>query len=299
VNYQFYQHSTRNRRPDQLWLGELDVFKTLSHLIPKNPGEPLPAHEILKRWRDFMKWDSGEKTTLISKGVRNGLSVLRLALPSLINRVWLPVDVYPVYQTITPSNNTYEILSPAWLSFLNDTRDRDTILLPVPLHPDSRMLSSNEERILTDWLEQHPKNWLIIDAAYDYQGISFSHPRAIILRTLSKSWLARETFGVIEAHPEVAKHLQPNHLTDLELGLAHTALCQENLPKLQNRLFAHARRLTSKLLSEKNIELNPPATGYLTVVPEINNSDVITIPTSVFGSGKKASVVSCLGLVDP
>jgi histidinol-phosphate/aromatic aminotransferase/cobyric acid decarboxylase-like protein len=288
----------------------------LAHLRPRPASEP-PARaatvaDALAAWRHAGAVRLPAEDFLVGTGVRPILEALFAQLAGQIDTLWLPGDVYPVYWELSAhvERRGFWTLPTIDWSFLAAAGPRDALLIPHPLAPLGRPLTSEELARLRRWVEARPGRRIILDAAYQLtapfdEGTRRlgSDAQVIAIWSLSKPWLARDLLGIARVSSTVRAELQPRLRIAEPAALARAIELMTTAPELPARLERRFAVEWSRLADELRPicpEWQPPASGYFAVLPRsaerlLAEHDVLAIPASVFGAAQPdLSVVTCL-----
>jgi aspartate/methionine/tyrosine aminotransferase len=287
-----------------LFLQDLDVAR------------PAPASqsETVSAWSKATGIVLEPERTVICGGVREMLA----AAFSLLNgedELWLPKDVYPVYWNLAAhcaNKRAFTTLpQPDW-SPVEESKERSTLLLPVPLSPLGRFPSDAETNALSGWLSGSPHRRLIIDAVYTFD---FSSSRwfadrflakhghqCMMLWSCSKSWLCPGTFGIGAVPPTFAPALRSHVSTPACKDFSRMKAIMEKLPnlwRLQQEAFTREWRHLLPIMRGAVGTWEPPETGYFSVVSKpfttlLNKHRILSVPATVFGGDDDLSIITCL-----
>jgi len=280
----------------------------------------LPKHahrcHLAEFWLDYSGLPASFKAqTLISKGVRHSLGLLFDIWAKAGINVLIPKDVYPVYGSIARAANLHHSEYPSMpTSAWPDLTTVDVILVTNPAKPRGTSLDAREFSTITEWLKDGGHRRVVIDAVYNLDSKLDSATlqlmetgQAVVLHSLSKSWLRPQVFGVALIPASDIELLTPlfraANVNPGDLCLAQALLTQDRqFPlKLLKELGGLQRKLEHRLFSKGYV---PPLTSssatYLFVVNEpaeklLSRHRVLALPLSVFGSCEGGlSVVSSL-----
>jgi aspartate/methionine/tyrosine aminotransferase len=292
----------------------MNLSKALAHMAPRAPGGSASVEEALAAWRQRFAPGADPRRTVATTGVRSALRNLFSHLAAAERELWLPADVYPEYWRYAAeeglAGRAFATLPELDLTFLAETAECATVLLPHPLTPLGRFLTDEEAGRLLTWLGQVPARRVILDAVYLFDNqldaaarrLLASH-QALFVHSIAKAWLLPDTFGVI---------LSPDaHITSLEVSttqlapekLAAAAFALGSCADLPLELSATFRRQWAALadqIQEASPDWRPPLTGYFSVIPVpfdelLQRHGVLGAPASIFGARRDdVSVISCL-----
>lgn len=241
------------------------------------------------------------------EGVRD---LLRATL-ELVDKadLWLPEDVYPVYwQLASGAPHPFATLPDFDLAFLAQTSARAVVVLPAPITPLGRGLSSDEIATLHAWLRASRERVLIIDAVYTYD-FAASRPmverllatdQCVMLWSCTKSWLCPEGLGVAAGPATIVTRLRYRVRTGSKLARTVAALTHRpELPALQQQAFTREWDRLTPVVRAAEPSWTPPSTGYFSVLPRDHRAllehDILAVPASVFGSPRAdLSIITCL-----
>ena len=171
-------------------------------------GFPLHRCDLARAWLTRYSFPASySRRALVCKGVRHALALIFQKLALCDATLWIPSDVYPVYQELAHTAG----LKPQLFSTLPEPKipasksnvDPEYLLIANPLKPLGRYLTENECASLTQWLEASPRRRLFLDCVYDLnapfhtttQGLQ-NTGQTILLHSVTKGWLWPRTFGV-------------------------------------------------------------------------------------------------------
>lgn len=266
---------------------------------------------MVRKWSELSGFDLGERF-VISRGIRTLLRTIFALFGRDWKQIWLPQDVYPVYWELAKpwpcaGFRTWPQLD---LSAVLASDTADCLLLPSPLTPVGRYLTSVESETLLDWLEQQETRRLLLDTVYQFSGgippataTLMAHPQCTVLHSVSKSWISRQVLGVMnwprDDHGMVTRMAECPHWPEL----AELNQLMNRRPDLTATMSADFsaewKRLTPRL-REVDPEWLPPATGYFSLLRGntetlLEHHNLMTVPGSVFGSDESQwSVICCL-----
>jgi len=318
VNYEKFR-CWRDRVASERALLRLDCMnpaKALDHLIA-NPSKFTSYTDLSTlpvAWKTVLGLKViNDDRLVIGTGVRDILRVLFDVLTTESLIYWLPRDVYPVYWNLLGNRNAvaFSTIPTFNMNFLDDVGFDACVLLPSPLTPTGRSLTTEEAKQLYSWLELSPRRWLILDSVYNFdfpiQNAALaelvSNHRCITIFSTSKSWLSPQTAGVAIVPPILHEELQkgvtqPNN--SQRCLAAHLLLERPEFPSiLQHRFKQQWERLRSQIQLADPL-WQPPQTGYFSIVQTASQQlcdqfDILSVPASVFGSDETdASAITCL-----
>ena len=303
--------------PAVLDCGETNIWQTLSHLVPSMTLESatyMHRCHLAELWLDTMSLPSDWKSrTMISCGVRHSLTLLLSEFAKQPGTLVMPRDVYPVYGQIAESVGiTVELF--ATVPELQLPSSGRWLLIPNPLKPAGRWLTSVEVGLIQKWLNHDSARRVIIDAVYNF-ALTFHEStmqlvetqQAYLLHSLSKAWLHPKIMGTclipIGDH-NLATVFRNNSPPQSNLQIADFLLRhREDVPPAVDAELTEGRdRMQQRLPAKWQSMLNSQETrvGYLTVIPVssatlLRESKILSIPLTVFGSlHKDFAVLSSL-----
>ena len=313
MNYQEFR-AYRDRVTSGASLVRLDCMNPAKALsrefsVRAEPGTDLAS--VAERWNSLVLGPrlSTEGRTALTCGVRQALDRLMAEGAQLERQVWLPLGVYPEYWALAARHRVdarrYDSLPTLDLDFLERADESAWAVVPHPLVPEGRPLTTREISKLASWL-RGTRRILVLDCAYALDlPVTALAPiletgRAVLLHSLSKGWLSPGTLG--------AAHLP--HALD---GIAFAPPSGEALSRAASLLSAEPLmpRRVEEILTKRWLRLsavirrhfngwNPPETGYFSILPA-SSTELLTrhswlaIPCSVFGSDRaEMSVITCL-----
>lgn len=192
--------------PTLVDFGETNIWRSLSDLIPRIPETPaskLHRCHLAQAWLQLFglpaEW---AQQAQVSSGVRNSLMLLFSVARQRGITLRIPIDVYPVYGDLAEAAGLSFETFPT-LPELRLPSTGDWLLIPNPLKPAGRFLTSAEVANLRDWLKVNRTRRVLIDAVYTFdcrfhqttQSL-METGQAIPLHSLSKGWLHPQVFGM-------------------------------------------------------------------------------------------------------
>lgn len=303
--------------------GETNLWRALAPLVPQLVTEANErvhrchlAQQWLAHWRLPEDW---APRALVSTGVRHSLSLIFQQLAANGIPLILPSDVYPVYgelaraahlpfQTFTTLNGSASFSLPETTGW---------VVLPFPLKPAGRVFSEAERIVVHHWLAADARRRVVIDAVYTFDPFLdpailelFATQQAIVLHSLSKSWLQPKIFGIALIPTADQDLLSPtfreNPPTQLQLTQARAVMAgNAALPFWIHSELARRRQQLLRLLpavtrSLLRLPVGSSHAGYL-MSCECSASQlwaehgILAIPATVFGSTRMdCSILSTL-----
>lgn len=324
--FRLWREESLRTMPDVLDCGETNLYSSLASLQPNieltQTQQKIHRCDLARAWLQRYEFNiQHSRRALISRGVRHALQLIFRRLAAEGASLWLPQDVYPVYEALAESAGI-EPQSFATLPTPNFPRARgvnrpEFLLIANPLKPLGRFLSVQECDALVEWLDASPNRRLLIDCVYDL-GAPF-HPmtmklrrtgRAILLHSATKGWLKPETFGVAllaEEWPEMEADFRADPPSAEQLQFAqHFLSAKADCPaQVADVLKARAGKLSERLppaIRDSILVASADRSSgcYLFPVPVdaeqlLNEHRVLAIPASAFGSkGWNGSVLTSL-----
>lgn len=323
MNYEQFIDWRRNEldlNPALFDAGETNIYRSFSRHPELPEIEPCSANLQVYRCdlaREISrKYGFPQERIAISRGVRDSLSVLFPIAAQLKVTIWIPADVYPTYWSLA-STASEDIVTKPFLIGPNPLWPESApcgaaewLLLPNPIKPWGRQLSTVDVDILRSWVTASPQRRILIDGVYAPDTVPDSTlsllatGQVLLLMSLSKGWLLPRKLGWVVL-PEIdAESMKPcfaNREKDLpSLRIAWNAMFRfPERPTVVKRLVDAQRKiLISELANQKLYKVSDPNEGYF--VPSSNSTakwraaGVIAIPASIFGSNCSASFLSAL-----
>lgn len=318
--FQEFRVALLKERPDLIDAAETNPWRALAHLIPPVPtirATHVHRCHLAEAWtRVFNLPSTWSRRALISAGVRHSLSLILPVIASRLQRLQLPVDVYPVYAQLAHAAGVITETFPT-IPQLEVPESGDWLLLPNPLKPAGRWLDDRDVLRLKEWLAKEPDRRLLLDLVYTF-GKQL-HPstrelletgQTILLHSLSKGWLHAQVCGVALVPAPDQEALAPafrNASMEMShLRSAHHLLnnCEEypeivaaEIQRRRARMLQSVPSIVADRLTHSNV-LEAP--GYLTAV-QLNHQELLnryrllTAPLTIFGSPREDHcVMSCL-----
>ncbi|KMW45674.1 aminotransferase class I/II-fold pyridoxal phosphate-dependent enzyme [Ralstonia insidiosa] len=312
--------------PDVVDCAETNLYSALAPLQPRlDPSDTHPrVHrcDLARAWLQRYGFDTGRsRQALVCRGVRHALQLIFKRLSAEGARLWLPSDVYPVYQALAQSAGiapqTFPTLPAPSFPMAGGTDGPEFLLIANPLKPLGRFLNDEECAALVAWVNAAPGRRLLIDCVYDL-GAPFHSTtmqllqteRAILLHSTTKGWLTPQTFGVALVGEDCAgfeSDFREDPPAAMQLQLAHHFLSVEaDCPaRVVDALQARARRLAERLpeaiRDAGRVGSTDCAPGcYLFPVPLsaeqlLHTHGLVAIPASAFGAeGWSGSILTSL-----
>lgn len=315
-------------QPDLVDGGETNLYRALASLsmpAPEAVETRIYRCDLARAWLSRYGYaEALSRQALACRGVRHALSLIFRDLKAHDGVLWLPGDVYPVYQElaqaagITPS--VYASLPVPTLPSAAAISGEEVLLLANPWKPLGRYLNDNETATLLQWLQASPRRHVIIDTVYDL-GAPFHAStralqqtgRAILLHSITKGWLAPRTFGVAlvgEQHARLEAVFRDEPPSQEQLRLAERALsiAADKPEVVAQALQARARRLLSLLppgveaaLTLEPSQLAPGCYFFAVDLPAetlAREHRWLAIPASAFGARDwQGSIITSLAPV--
>lgn len=300
---------------DVLDCGETNLYSSLASLQPSlEPTEmqqKVHRCDLARAWLQRYGFDiQHSRRALVSRGVRHALQLIFRRLAADGASLWLPQDVYPVYQALAEAAGiepkSFTTLPTPSFPRAHGIDGAEFLLVANPLKPLGRFLSGQDCDALVAWLDASPNRRLLIDCVYDL-GAPF-HPttmklqqtgRAILLHSATKGWLKPETFGVAllaEDWPEMEADFRADPPSAEQLQFAqHFLSAKADYPaQVADVLKARAGKLSERLppaIRDSILVASADRSSgcYLFPVPFdaeqlLNEHRVLAIPASAFGS---------------
>lgn len=314
----------RSQLLQQRCLLRLDCMNPVRALSAWNPTTPLPdllaeagLQETLRLWESTTGIQLNREQIVVGRGVRDLLAAVFTSTVNPKEELWLPNDVYPVYERLAADAGfhprTFPTLPQPELDFLAESSQCATVVLPVPLSPLGRLPNRSESDSLLNWMHGSPSRLLIIDAVYTYdyaESRSFLSPflgktsnQTIALWSCSKSWLLPKSLGIAIVPPRLKSKLATNVACPAPSEISRvysTIQTRPNLSKLQQKAFTQEWQRLATILRSASPSWQPPASGYFSVLDVPfntlwNRHGILAVPASVFGAKRDDfSIVTCL-----
>lgn len=319
ADFQMFRQQALVESPGLIDLAETNLWRSLSSLIPIVGSLPVgKVHRchLAEAWlRHYQLPSTWAQRAFVTGGVRNSLSLLLPQFAQEKGTLLIPQDVYPVYSQLAAQAGIESCTYPTIPRLSIPNRGR-WLLIPNPLKPAGRWMSSQDVDMVLDWLSQDPARRVLIDAVYNFENCI--HPtsmriletgQAFLLHSLSKAWLAPQVMGVCLV-PEsdwtsLVSPLRAHYPDQMQLHKAHALMRGwPGLPlKVHSELSERRRRVRDIFpASRQTLAVRPldDETGYLFPIrmnfrKAMDQYGVLIIPLSVFGSGEtEYSVISIL-----
>jgi aspartate/methionine/tyrosine aminotransferase len=299
---------------DLLRLDCMNPAKALSALAPPPTETRASAGEALRAWLDLFAPAVDPNRAAVTIGARPALQAIFSHLATSDGELWLPEDVYPVYQELASAAGLHchpiVTLPTLDLSSLSEAGAGAALLLPQPLAPAGRYFTDRECQCLGDWLTTSPRRRLILDTVYHFDNRLDPAARSLwetgqtyLVHSLAKGWLLPDTLGVTLTPPDGAAEVQRQLMgpSQEEAGRAADALRRRpQMPHEVEGVFRRQWAALSERIGTAVPGWKPPATGYFSVVAApfatlLERDGMLAVPASVFGSRRDdLSVLTCL-----
>ena len=313
--FKLWREACLRTTPDVVDCAETNLYDALAtlqpHLDPSQAPQRVHRCDLARAWLQRYGFDiAHSRRALISRGVRHALQLIFRRLSAQSACLWLPSDVYPVYQALAESAGleprTFPTLPTPSFPMDEAIDGPEFLLIANPLKPLGRFLSDEDCTALVAWVNAAPGRRLLIDCVYDL-GAPF-HPttmkllqteRAILLHSATKGWLTPQTFGVALVGEDCAgfeADFREDSPSATQLQLAHHFLsAAANCPArvidaLQARARSLVERLPQAVLDARLVAPADCAPGcYLFPVPFsteqlFNDYGLLAVPASAFGA---------------
>lgn len=254
--------------------------------------------------------------TLVSQGVRDSLGIVMRHARDGGSRVWVPMDVYPVYLDLARQAGVdvqpYPAREGLDLAML-DGQSGWTVLLCDPLKPWGGTISEQYRDRLIAMARQH-NGKIVVDGAYAAgladpwrQAIERDDPVAVLF-SVSKGWLLPYRAGAVFACDGFSSSWKSafaaNQCSRDGLRQGYAALKDyPDRPALVAAVVDRSRRDMLEQMAGRGIRLGDPGHGYLVAcehdVDLLLGQGVLAVPASVFGCARGGSVLSSLDWVRP
>ncbi len=299
---------------------ETNIYQALSHLKPsyetKYSGfeRDLPTIyrcDLSKSWLSHHGLPvSMSEHALISGGVRWSLNKIFQNLPADQVMIYLPSDVYPVYQDLArKAGHDYQeyptLPVPAFPSEVIGDNKTEFLLIANPMKPLGKGLTERDVYALNMWANSKPNRTVIIDGVYDLgmtmhsaSKILIAGIRTIYLSSISKSNLYPATFGVCLVSPttpffqDIREAFVKDKISQSQLRIGQASLEDRN--KSARTIAAELNSRRSVLLDVLSDDLRRHANksdpdSYMFTLPIdymtlLKDYHIFAIPASVFGS---------------
>ena len=249
---------------------------------------------------------------LVSQGVRSSLALLWSQPDVRSRKMWLPTDVYPVYQALATEAGVdlkgYEArLGLPW-DALAHTRQW-CVLVCDPLKPWGASAPAQDLDKLVG-LAKAQDGLVLVDGAYapdpspKLRALLRNRAPLAWLWSLSKGWLIPYRAGLVLTSPSLANAWRPafsqSQKSERALREAYAALSEfPSRPAHVRALVDSSRERLFDRLADNARQVRDPGHGYFLasdLTPEQWwERGVLAIPSSVFGSAHPGSVLSSLG----
>jgi hypothetical protein len=294
--------------------GETNLYRALSALSTLEPDaapQRIYRCDLARGWLSRYGYGTElSRQALVCRGVRHALELIFRDLKTNDATLWLPSDVYPVYQELAwnagIAPRRYDSLPAPVLPDEAPLPGEEVLLLANPWKPLGRYLDDDEVMRLLAWLEASPRRHLVIDAVYDL-GTPFHAStrrlqetgRAILLHSVTKGWLAPRTFGVAligERHGRLEAAFRDEPPAQEQLRFAERALSSDaGRPALVMQVLqARARHLLARLPGDikaaLTLEPSQLAAGCYFFAVDLPTQSLLhehrwlAIPASAFGA---------------
>lgn len=319
MNFQAFQHWRQNclrQQPDLLDCGETNVYRALSQwqTQAKESGDPIYRCDLARAWLSRYGWPQARsRQALVCRGIRHALCLIFRQLAGNDSTLCLPADVYPVYAAIAKASGlvpkSYPTLpTPVLPELTGEDLGRDEFLLVCnPWKPLGRYLTHPECSHLKQWLQQSPRRFLVLDCAYDLgtplhettRGLEATG-KAIVLHSLTKTWLWPETFGIALVPDPLQNQLENPFREDApsstQLRIAQACLLgapdqpREIADVLEERLMSLQQRLPASVLTTRiTPEADLPQGTYMLAIDIdartlLAEHGILALPASVHGA---------------
>jgi hypothetical protein len=290
-------------------LAETNIAKAFSDVVPRLsevPGRHIHRCDLAKSWLGIYGLPGTlSRQALISCGVRHSLSLLFSALAKDRLTLLIPEDVYPTYAELARAAGVHYSTFPT-IPEMTLPDDGDWLLLPNPLKPLGRWLTTEEVSSLYSWLKVDPRRRLVLDAVYNFElslhpttQTLFASGQTIVLQSLSKAWLHPKVLGIALVPILDVDVLLPlfrdNSPPQINLSAARClfddyhdmpATIAARIAGLWPRFL---ERIPEQIASRYSSPAIPKETGYFVVLhadpAQIREQHrLLTLPLTVFGS---------------
>jgi aspartate/methionine/tyrosine aminotransferase len=325
MNYAAFQGWREQRLredPDLLDCADTQLYRALAALQPGPAAVTDKVHrcDLARAWLERYGFPSEwSRRALVCRGVRHALGLIFRELGRQGAALWLPGDVYPVYQELAHAHGLlprrYDTLPAPALPAEAPADGGEYLLIANPWKPLGRFLSEQETSALLDWLEASPRRHLLIDAVYDL-GAPFdagtrrllASGRAMLLHSVTKGWLWPQTFGIALAGEtqhgfEAAFRDDPPTPAQLQLAQRLLAVEADRPRQIAAALAARAARLFARLPIEVAAQAEAaarecPGNYFFPVdlpAPVLaERHRILAVPASAFGARWQGSILTCL-----
>lgn len=252
-----------------------------------------------------------KKHISFSQGVRHSVEIL---MGFYHDRKWLiAVDNYPFYLNTAKDKGvefkTFETLGKNGVEEIMNNEESEILLLTYPFKPSGDRYSLQDWLRIRLWLSQNPARRVILDAVYltnleaEDELFSLFHEtkQAVILYSLSKAYAAPRVAGftfsydndIREAFKDIARDEKAMRLCFLILNKEEGSKRREEVSEAV--MVQYEKAVEAGLIAGGKF-----APGYLFYVNNENIADMghnlLTVPTSVYGSKQGGKIISTLGL---
>lgn len=323
--FQLWREHKLRDDPVLLDCAETNLYRSLKtlQLSPDTlqSGPPVHRCDLARVWLARYGFPASySRRALVSRGVRHSLALIFQELARCAATLWIPGDVYPVYQELAHAAGfnprLFTTLPEPKFPASQSNGNPEYLLIANPLKPLGRYLTENECDSLINWLEASPYRRLLLDCVYDLDApfhISTQKlhkaGRTILLHSVTKGWLWPKTFGVAlmcedRSQFEIAFRNDPPTQDQLQLA-KHFFSTGSNCPRqvttaLQNRakkLVAVLPKSVRKLLLLDPADLSLGFYFFPAIIPAgelLRKHRLLAIPSSAFGADWNGSILTSL-----
>lgn len=330
--FQTWREECLRTVPNVLDCAEVNLYRALAPLQPRpalpDTDQRIHRCDLARAWLGRYGFDARlSRHALICRGVRHALSLIFRRLAADGANLWIPEDVYPVYQVLARAAGieprTFVTLPEPEIPSVRPGTGAEYLLVANPWKPLGRYLNRGECDLLIEWVDASPRRYVLLDCVYDLGNPL--HPatmqlqqtgRAILLHSVTKGWLWPETFGVAhvgegcasfesdfrDEPPSVMQLRQAQYFLSTEAG------CPARVgDALERRLLRFMTSVPAAVTSRLLVDSAQRARGsYLFPVPidarqMLEQYRLLAIPASAFGSSNwNGSILTSLsGAFDP
>jgi hypothetical protein len=316
ITFQSWREQHLRSNPLLLDCAETNLYRTLSSLRPN--VEPSSTDYSVHRCDLARAWltrcgfsEESSRRALVCGGVRHALTLIFKVLARRPVTLWVPADVYPVYAEVARAAGiepqVFVTLPEPKIPVTEATGDTEYLLITNPWQPLGRFLTDQECAAMIDWLQASTHRHVLVDCVYDFGAPLHSTTqrlqktgRAILLHSVTKSWLWPKTFGIAfigDAHSHFEQAFRDDSPPPPQLRLAQVLLSKfascpaQIVISLENRVkefFAALPDAVSKSFLTDRVHRSLGC--YL--FPVSMNSDellrehhLLAIPARAFGAG--------------
>lgn len=313
ADFQTWREQQLQADPGLLDCGETNLYRALSSLQPRFDAsvaeKPVHRCDLARAWLARYGFAADRsRDALVCRGVRHALDLIFRVLAQDGATLWLPSDVYPVYQDLAQVQGikpqTYATLPEPNLPSNEPGAGDEYLLIANPWKPLGRYLSDEECASILAWSSASARRYVLVDGVYDL-GTPFhataqkllSTGRTVLLHSVTKGWLWPKTFGIAlmgENQPRFASAFRAESPEPAQLRMAATLL--STMADCPIRVAATLEERAAKLIAALPTTIRHSLLGPSCDVPgryflpieqsmeELQRHRILGIPASVFGA---------------